>query len=64
VGRARHDPLSSASHPAWLLASGVTSSDVGVVRDGKPVTRGGGYLTVWQLQTDGAWKILRNIVLP
>lgn len=39
-------------------------ADVGVVRDGKPVTRGGRYLTVWQRQADGAWKILRNIVLP
>jgi uncharacterized protein (TIGR02246 family) len=39
-------------------------ADVGVVRDGTPVTRGGRYLTVWQRQVDGAWKILRNIVLP
>jgi uncharacterized protein (TIGR02246 family) len=40
------------------------SADVTVMREGKPVTRGGRYLTVWQMQSDGAWKILRNIVLP
>ena len=39
-------------------------AEVGVVRQGKPVTRGSRYLTVWQAQSDGAWKILRNIVLP
>jgi len=39
-------------------------AEVGVVRQGKPVTRGSRYLTVWQAQADGAWKILRNIVLP
>jgi len=39
-------------------------AEVGVVRQGKPVTRGSRYLTVWQAQPDGAWKILRNIVLP
>lgn len=40
------------------------SADVTVVRQGKPVTRGGRYLTVWQAQHDGAWKIVRNLVLP
>ena len=39
-------------------------AEVGVVRQGKPITRGSRYLTVWQAQPDGAWKILRNIVLP
>jgi uncharacterized protein (TIGR02246 family) len=39
-------------------------AEVGVVRQGKPVTRGSRYLTVWQAQADGAWKILRNVVLP
>lgn len=33
-------------------------------RDGKPVTAGGRYLTVWARQPDGGWKILRNVVLP
>ena len=39
-------------------------AEVGVFRQGKPVTRGSRYLTVWQAQSNGAWKILRNIVLP
>ncbi|HSR64252.1 MAG TPA: SgcJ/EcaC family oxidoreductase [Xanthomonadaceae bacterium] len=39
-------------------------ADVGVLRDGKPVTRHGRYLTVWQRQGDGHWKIVRNLVLP
>jgi len=39
-------------------------AEVGVVRQGKPITRGSRYLTVWQAQSDGAWKIVRNIVLP
>ena len=39
-------------------------ADVTVLRDGVPVTNGGRYLTVWQAQPDGAWKIIRNIVLP
>jgi uncharacterized protein (TIGR02246 family) len=39
-------------------------ADVSVVRQGKTVTRGGRYLTVWQAQADGAWKIVRNLVLP
>lgn len=40
------------------------SADVTVLRQGKPVTRGGRYLTVWRAQPDGAWKIVRNLVLP
>ena len=39
-------------------------ADVTVLRQGKAVTRGGRYLTVWQAQADGAWKIVRNLVLP
>jgi uncharacterized protein (TIGR02246 family) len=39
-------------------------ADVSVVRQGKTVTKGGRYLTVWQAQANGAWKIVRNIVLP
>lgn len=33
-------------------------------KDGKPATAGGPFLTVWQRQPEGRWKILRNIVLP
>lgn len=40
------------------------SADVTVMRQGKPVTRGGRYVTVWQAQADGTWKIVRNLVLP
>lgn len=41
---------------AWLeVASAVP---------GAPATRsGGGYLTVWQLQSDGHWRIVRNLAL-
>ena len=39
-------------------------AEVGLVREGKETVRGGRYLTVWQRQADGGWKILRNIVLP
>jgi len=39
-------------------------AEVGLMREGKETVRGGRYLTVWQRQADGGWKILRNIVLP
>ena len=39
-------------------------AEVGLMRAGKETVRGGRYLTVWQRQPDGGWKILRNIVLP
>jgi uncharacterized protein (TIGR02246 family) len=39
-------------------------AEMGFVKDGKPVVRGGRYLTVWQRQASGDWKITRNIVLP
>jgi uncharacterized protein (TIGR02246 family) len=39
-------------------------AEIGVVRDGKTAVRGGRYLTVWQRQADGEWKIYRNVVLP
>jgi uncharacterized protein (TIGR02246 family) len=38
--------------------------EVTVSKDGKPVTAGGPYLTVWRKQSDGDWKILRNVILP
>ena len=38
--------------------------EVTVSKDGKPATNGGPYLTVWRKQTDGDWKILRNVILP
>ena len=37
--------------------------EVGMNKDGKTVTNGGRYFTVWQLQA-GKWKIIRNLVLP
>jgi uncharacterized protein (TIGR02246 family) len=38
--------------------------EIGRLREGKLVVDGGRFLTVWQRQPDGEWKILRNIVLP
>ena len=38
--------------------------EIGRIREGKLVVDGGRFLTVWQRQPDGEWKILRNIVLP
>ena len=38
--------------------------EIGVLKDGKLSTNGGRFLTVWQRQTNGDWKILRNVVLP
>ena len=38
--------------------------EIGFNKDGKTTTGGGRYLTVWQRQADGDWKIIRNIVLP
>jgi uncharacterized protein (TIGR02246 family) len=38
--------------------------EIGRLREGKLVVDGGRFLTVWQRQADGEWKILRNIVLP
>lgn len=33
-------------------------------KEGKAVVSGGRFLTVWQRQAGGGWKIIRNIVLP
>jgi uncharacterized protein (TIGR02246 family) len=38
--------------------------EIGRLREGRLVVDGGRFLTVWQRQPDGEWKILRNIVLP
>jgi uncharacterized protein (TIGR02246 family) len=38
--------------------------EIGVLKDGKLSINGGRFLTVWQRQADGDWKILRNVVLP
>jgi ketosteroid isomerase-like protein len=35
-----------------------------LLKDGKLSVNGGRFLTVWQRQKDGDWKILRNVVLP
>ena len=38
--------------------------EIGLLKDGKPTIYRGRFLTVWQRQTNGDWKILRNVVLP
>lgn len=38
--------------------------EIGRTKSGTAVTSGGRYLTVWQRASDGAWTIIRNIVLP
>ena len=38
--------------------------EIGLLKDGKLSINGGRFLTVWQRQANGEWKILRNIVLP
>ena len=38
--------------------------EIGTLKEGKVSISGGRFLTVWQRQADGEWKILRNIVLP
>jgi uncharacterized protein (TIGR02246 family) len=38
--------------------------EITLLKDGKLSTNGGRFLTVWQRQTNGDWKILRNVVLP
>jgi uncharacterized protein (TIGR02246 family) len=38
--------------------------EIGLLKDGKLSVNGGRFLTVWQRQTNGDWKILRNVVLP
>ena len=40
------------------------SGEIGRLREGKLSTDSARFLTVWQRQRDGEWKILRNIVLP
>lgn len=39
-------------------------AEIGSLKQGKPAIDGGRFLTVWQRQADGEWKILRNVVLP
>ena len=38
--------------------------EITLLKDGKLSTNGGRFLTVWQRQSNGDWKILRNVVLP
>ena len=38
--------------------------EIGLLKDGKVSINGGRFLTVWQRQANGDWKILRNVVLP
>jgi len=39
-------------------------AEIGWPKGGKVSVAGGRFLTVWQRQADGEWKILRNVVLP
>ena len=39
-------------------------AEIGWSRDGKNSVAGGRFLTVWQRQADGEWKIRTNVVLP
>ena len=45
------------------LAYEMGGAEVSGMKEGKLVTRTSRYLTVWQRQTNGEWKIVRNIVL-
>jgi uncharacterized protein (TIGR02246 family) len=45
------------------LAYEMGSAEVSGIKEGKLVTRTSRYLTIWQRQPDGEWKIVRNIVL-
>ena len=38
--------------------------EIGMLKDDKLSIKGGRFLTVWQRQTNGDWKIMRNVVLP
>ena len=38
--------------------------EIGLLKEGKVSVNGGRFLTVWQRQANGDWKILRNVVLP
>lgn len=38
--------------------------EIEFLKDGKVSVSRGRFLTVWQRQTNGDWKILRNVVLP
>jgi len=46
------------------MKTGDGYGEIGVLKDGKLSINGGRFLTVWQRQANGDWKILRNIVLP
>ena len=39
-------------------------AEIRSLKQGKLSVNGGRFLTVWQRQGDGEWKILRNVVLP
>lgn len=40
------------------------NGEIESLREGKLSINRGRFLTVWQRQADGEWKILRNVVLP
>ncbi len=39
-------------------------AEIRSLKQGKLSVNGGRFLTVWQRQADGEWKVLRNVVLP
>ena len=39
-------------------------AEIGSLKQGQLSINGGRFLTVWQRQANGEWKILRNVVLP
>ena len=38
--------------------------EISYIKEGKTSTNRGRFLTIWQRQADGDWKIFRNVVLP
>lgn len=40
------------------------SGEIETARDGKTTVNRGRYLTVWKRQSDGDWKVFRNVVFP
>jgi uncharacterized protein (TIGR02246 family) len=46
------------------LAYELGNAEIGMLRGGKLSSNVSRYLTVWQRDSNGDWKILRNLVLP
>jgi uncharacterized protein (TIGR02246 family) len=61
LGGALHSDGAAAAGPDRVYEWG--HADVQVAGpDGTARTQGGAYLTVWQREPDGAWRIVRNLV--